>query len=356
MRVIKLPHLGQMRYFAPHPVHIFKVPSSTNLKVRFIHSSLTIRKSFFPQTIHSFLTTIDLINAIILFIGFVLIKTSELRKFFYRIGFYDVVQNHPIIKKEEWDNFYYYERQIEGQIQITDESFSDELDKVRYCLNSLKSQGYIDHTNYSVDKFKEFRLLVHEKFVVYWTAINPPMEHLLWALSEITQPKRIMGLGIFTGNPVVWSMGPALMNLYSCDVLEAVEIDKDHARVCQNNFDAISFPGKVAVYAEDGFDVISRVADQSVDLLYLDANGKDPLGKTWSKRRSNTKRINYSFLFKMLPKIKPSGFAMCHNVYQPSFREHAGDFLELTADVEHFSKTVTLAIDEMGLEFSIKKD
>lgn len=53
-RVTKAPQLGQTKYLFPHLVHILSVPFSTNRKVRFIHSSVTIRKTVPPQLVHFF--------------------------------------------------------------------------------------------------------------------------------------------------------------------------------------------------------------------------------------------------------------------------------------------------------------
>lgn len=248
-----------------------------------------------------------------------------------------------IIKREEWDKFYYHS-----------ESETEEQEKVKYVLEKLHELNYIDSIAYDIELFKTFRKKVKENFFIYWTAINPPMEHLLFALSYILKPKNILGIGIFTGNPVVWSMGPAICGVYHADKLAAVEINKDHARKCAENFNKTAGENVVKVYPEDGFKVLERYTDSEIDLLYLDANGKDPLAKGIFGRNKNTKRINYSLLKTALPKIKSRGFAMCHNAYQPSFKRQAGDYLKLTEDESFFLKTTTIGIDEMGLEFSIK--
>ena len=86
----------------------------------------------------------------------------------------------------------------------------------------------VPQIEYNKDQFYAFREIVHKNFFIYWTAINPPVEHLLYALSDILQPKNILGLGVFTGNPVVWSMGPAINKVYEATKLVGVEINKDH--------------------------------------------------------------------------------------------------------------------------------
>lgn len=259
-----------------------------------------------------------------------------------------------IIGRAEWNKYYYHASQKKGQEKIEGENQEEENAKVAYCLEQLKKKEYINKTEYSLDEFLDFRQKVHDDFFIYWTAINPPMEHLLFALSEILKPKTILGIGIFTGNPVIWSLGPAIQGLYKATDMAAVEINKEHAQICQENMDKVSPNQKIKIHAADGFQVIKQYEPQSIDLLYLDANGRDPCGKNWFKRRKNTKRINYCLLKRGYKKIKDKGWTMCHNAYQPSFKKKAADYLHFTTKNEYFTKTATIAIDEMGLEFTQK--
>ena len=254
-----------------------------------------------------------------------------------------------LITKPEWNKFYYYRPQKFLQKRIKSEPFERETEKVHYCLDQLKSNYFIPHTQYSVDKFLEFRELVHRNFYIIWTAINPPMEHLLYAISEIVQPKTILGLGVFTGNPVTWSFGPAIMHSYKADHLKAVELELKHAQKGQENFDKITTDPHVEFNCENGFDTIPKYPESSIDLLYLDANGYDPT------TQHSSKNINYSFLAASYSKLKSGSIILCHNAYQPSFRKEAKMYLEFTANDQYFTRTATIGIDEMGLEFTIKK-
>lgn len=262
-----------------------------------------------------------------------------------------------MLTKPEWNKFYYHSPQRNGQVKLENETFEEETKKVEECLQILIDNGFIKNRSYNIDKFKEFRELVHENFFIYWTAINPPMEHLLYALSDILRPKDILGVGIFTGNPCVWSMGPVINKSYGLGEtqLAAVEINKKHAEICDDNFKKIAGKNFVKVHAADGFKILKSYPDNSIDLLYLDANGKDPEAKGYFNKKKNTKRINYTLLKAAYPKIKNGGFAMCHNAYDRGFSKVAGDYLKFTANEEYFEKTTTIGIDEMGLEFSIKK-
>ncbi len=261
-----------------------------------------------------------------------------------------------VIKRREWDKYYYYSRQKWRQKKIKNESPEEEEKKVEIVLSELKNYGMIPHTEYNYEKFLHYRNLVHDNFFVYWTAINPPMERLLYALSEILKPKNILGLGIFTGNPVAWSLGPAIEQEYEIEKLAAVEIDENHARLCDENFKEITTRNDkdgftnitVSIHARDGFEVLKEYSEESIDLLYLDANGFDPATK------KNSKNINTTFLKRGYSKIKPGGYAMCHNAYQKSFRKKASGYLDFTDNEEYFEKTATCAIDEMGLEVSKK--
>jgi predicted O-methyltransferase YrrM len=254
-----------------------------------------------------------------------------------------------IIQKKEWDRYYYYSKHQFLQKKMLNESESAEMQKVATCLNELQSFGMISSTSYDPEKFLAFRSKVKANFFIYWTAINPPMERLLYALSSILQPKTILGLGVFTGNPVVWSLGPAIDQLYPVQKMEGVEINQDHARIGQENFNKIKTTVPINFRGEDAFEVIKQYKDGEVDLLYLDANGKDP------ETGRSSKRINYSLAKAAYEKIRPGGWMMCHNAYEKSFRKEAGAYLDFCMDERYFTKTCTIGIDEMGLEFSIKK-
>ena len=108
-----------------------------------------------------------------------------------------------IIKRTEWDRWFYHARQRFLQRKMQNEPLPQETAKVAYCLEELIKNGFIPHEKYDRDGFLKFRDSVHQNFFIYWTAINPPMEHLLYAISDIIRPKNILGLGVFTGNPVV---------------------------------------------------------------------------------------------------------------------------------------------------------
>ncbi|MBD3188760.1 hypothetical protein GF325_18170 [Candidatus Bathyarchaeota archaeon] len=258
------------------------------------------------------------------------------------------------IRREEWDRCFYKSREKPGQEKVINEPVEKEIEKVQIVLEELHEHDFIQEIRYSLDKFSAFRKQVKESFFVFWTAINPPMERLLYALSAILKPRSILGLGIFTGNPVVWSMGPALDGTYDAAQLDAVEIEKNNARLCRDNFKELEsiLQAKihVNVHGEDGFKVLEKYGTHSIDLLYLDANGLDP-----ETGIEGTKRINYTFLKRALPKLKPGSTVMCHNATMDSFKKEAGDYLELTGNDRFFTKTSGIHIDEMGLEVSIRR-
>jgi len=254
-----------------------------------------------------------------------------------------------MITRPEWDKFYYYSKEREGQTKIEHEPREREIEKVGVVLEELAKLGFIKDTKYDMDALEKFRVMVKENFFIFWTAINPPVERLLYAISYILKPKSIFGFGIFTGNPVAWSFGPAIQKLYAATRLEAVEIDPNNGRLCRDNFNEIKGDVPLTVHVEDGFETIKRFKDNEFDLVYMDANGKDP------ETGENNKRINYTFLKKAYLKLKPGGLAIVHNAYQDSFKKDAGAYLDFTADEKYFEKTATIGVDEQGLEISIKK-
>ncbi|MHA1369101.1 MAG: hypothetical protein ACTSWN_03190 [Promethearchaeota archaeon] len=238
--------------------------------------------------------------------------------------------------------------------EIKKETIDQEIARVDFVLSKLKDIGIIGDTRYDLELFSEFRKLVHKTFFVFWTAIYPPMERLLYALSYIIRPRSLLGLGIFTGNPVVWSMGPGLQGVYKPKQFVAVEIDENNARLCQDNFSELQgelqADMRVDVLPEDGFKTLTRYKNNSIDLLYLDASGRDP------ETGLNGKRINYSFLKNGYSKLKRGAFVLCHNAAMESFKKEAADYLSLTSDDAIFECTATIHIDEMGLEITKKNN
>lgn len=253
------------------------------------------------------------------------------------------------ITRPEWDRVFYRSPQVDGQVKLAHETEAEETAKVAAVLADLAAHGFLASTEYSPAAFQRFRARVHENFFVIWTAINPPMERLLYALSAILQPRDVLGLGIFTGNPLIWSLGPALDGTYSATRLAGVEIDPNYGRLCQDNMDQVRGAVPVTIHAADGFDVLEEYGAGEIDLLYLDANGFDP-----DSGREGTKRVNYSLLKKAYPKLRPGAHVFCHNAYQPSFRAEAAAYLDFTADARYFRQTATIGVDEMGLEVSVK--
>ncbi len=260
-----------------------------------------------------------------------------------------------LITRPEWDKGFYHSAQRPGQVKITGEPETVEIQKVAAVLRELHTANFIHNEKYDLRLFSLFRGKVHENFFIFWTAINPPMERLLYALSYILQPRNILGIGIFTGNPLVWSLGPAIDHHYVPNKLVGVEIDLNNAGLCRENMDQVRGDVPVTILPEDGFDVLERYEDGEIDLLYLDANGYDPDARDKGGSTRNTKNVNTGLLKKAYSKIRPGGLIFCHNAYQPSFQKEASDYLAFTNDQKSFAKTATIGIDEMGLEFSIKQ-
>ncbi len=257
------------------------------------------------------------------------------------------------ITRPDWDRGYYHSAQREGQTKIVDEPTSVEVGKVATVLADLAEAGFISTTTYDHAAFERFRALVKENFFVFWTAINPPMERLLYALSAILRPRNVIGIGIFTGNPLVWSFGPALDGTYAATKLVGVEIEPNNARLCQDNFDQIRGKVPVTIRPADGLEVLEEYADGELDLLYLDAAGYEKPDPATGEKVPG-KNINYLLIKKAYAKLRPGGVVLCHNAYQPSFQRDACAYLDFVARDDLFAKTATIGIDEMGLEFSLK--
>ena len=76
-------------------------------------------------------------------------------------------------------------------------------------LARLKSDGVVaDQADYARDCFEALRREVKATFEVPGTTISPMMERLLYMLACVRRPRRIVALGVFCGNTLVWNVGP----------------------------------------------------------------------------------------------------------------------------------------------------
>ena len=222
------------------------------------------------------------------------------------------------------------------------ESSEVEIETVDDALASLVDAGALPHARYDAAKMLAHRAAVRELFDIPWTAITPRMQRLLYAINAIARPQVVVAVGIFCGNTFISSAGAAIGPgaCYRAQRLVGIEIDPKDADLARRNVATIDVDNQAEIIAADGGPWL-RDFDGTVDLLYLDADGRGGLGKS----------IYLDLLDAGLHALRPGSLVLAHNSVN-SARQMA-DYLEYVRDPANFRESVNMRIDDQGLEVSV---
>lgn len=206
-------------------------------------------------------------------------------------------------------------------------------------LAPASDEGLPDWTAY-----RRFRDRVRASFQVPTSAITPLMARVLYGIAFISRPLRILGIGTYLGNGLVWLAGPGSGSeaAYRLERAVAVDIDREATELAQRNFDALALQPGVECLAQDGHEVANALAE-TWDLVWLDA--EDPV---------RGKGIYLTLLESIYPWIRPGGLIVAHDICVPKFKEDIERYHARVLDGRRFSATVPLAIDASGIEVSLK--
>lgn len=215
---------------------------------------------------------------------------------------------------------------------------------VNGLLARLMSAGVLPQAHFPAEAFHELRERVHAAFEVPETSITPLMSRTLFALAASLRPSRVVGIGTYAGNALVWLAGPGLSDppVYEAPQVLGCDIDTAATVLARGNFSRLDPAAPVELVCADGHDVLAA-GDDPIDLLYLDAD--DPVDR---------KGIYLSLLEAALPRLRPGSVVLAHDVLLPLFAEHVSAYLDRVRDGETFRASLALAVDECGLELSIR--
>jgi predicted O-methyltransferase YrrM len=121
---------------------------------------------------------------------------------------------------------------------------------------------------------------------------------LLRLLTEAIGAKRVVEIGTSTGESAIWF---ALALRRTGGKLSTHEIDPGRIRVAKDNFKAAGVDDLVTVIEGDAHETVLR-HEEPIDIVFLDAD-KDGY-------------IDY--LRKLLPRVRPGGLIIAHNMRRPS--------------------------------------
>ena len=226
------------------------------------------------------------------------------------------------------------------------EPLAREIEIVDQALETLAKAGVLPHARYDVDKMMAHRVAVRERFDIPWTAISPRMQRLLYAINAIAQPQVLVAVGVFCGNTFISNAGAAIGPgaCYHAKRVVGIEIRPREAARARRNVATIHTNedgGTLAeIIAADGISWLEDT-DETIDLLYLDADG-GPRG---------AKSIYFELLQASLHALRPGSLALAHNSVNAA--HSMDDYLSYVRDPALFRESVNMIVDDQGLEVSV---
>lgn len=193
------------------------------------------------------------------------------------------------------------------------------------------------------ERFHAERDRVRASFRVPETTITPLMARVLYGIARGARPRRLLGLGTYAGNALVWLALPGFGPLRTYDGARAVGVDVD---------------GDATALAAANFE---RLGAQRVECVAIDARDVDTLNEEWDlvlldiddpQRR---KEPYLELLDRVYPTLAPGALVLAHDVAVPLFREQLEAYGAAVRERDRFAASVTLEIDPCGLEISRKR-
>ena len=220
-----------------------------------------------------------------------------------------------------------------------------EVETIRSVLAWLKQEGIVpEGAAYDESAFDELRREVKEKFTIPGTSITPVMERLLYMLSSVRRPRRVIGLGTYCGYALVWSVGPGCGQGRVCEAekVYGIDIDAEATERAQGNFSKLAHSDHIELLAEDGLEAVDRL-EGPFDYVYLDVESKE-LGKG----------IYLELLKGLYGKVKEGGWVLAHDTTVPPFAKQLEEYLAFVRDGRNFRQSISFDVDPFGLELSVK--
>jgi predicted O-methyltransferase YrrM len=220
-----------------------------------------------------------------------------------------------------------------------------EDETVRSILAWLKQAGIVpEHATYDEEAFAALKLEVKETFAMPGSSITPVMERLLYMLSAVKRPRRVIGLGTYYGNALVWAIGASLGSgkVYEAEKVYGIDIDAEATERAEANLHKLPHTDHIELMAEDGLTAVERL-DGPFDYVYLDVESKE-LGKG----------LYLDPLKGLYDKIEIGGWVLAHDTMVPPFAKQFEEYLAFVRDGENFRESISFDVDPFGLELSIK--
>jgi predicted O-methyltransferase YrrM len=219
-----------------------------------------------------------------------------------------------------------------------------ETETVRSILAWLVRAGVAPQgSSYDEEAYLELRREA-ARFDIPGTSITPVMERLLYMLSSLRRPRRVIGLGTYCGYALVWavaaSCGPG--RVYRAEKVYGIDIDAEVTARARKNLSKLAHTDHIQFLAEDGLAAVERL-EGPFDYVYLDAESEE-LGKS----------VYWELLQRLYAKIAEGGWVLAHDTTVPPFASQLEGYLAFVRDSANFRDSFSFDIDPFGLELSIK--
>ena len=220
-----------------------------------------------------------------------------------------------------------------------------ETETIRSILAWLKQKGIVpEGATYDEKAFDELRQEVKGQFVIPGTSVTPVMERLLYMLSSVRRPRRVIGLGTYCGYALVWAIGPSCGSgrEYEAEKVYGIDIDAEATERAKENLGKLAYTDHIELIAEDGLGAVERLKGP-FDYVFLDVESKE-LGKG----------LYLGLLKKIYGKVEEGGWVLAHDTVVPPFAEQLEAYLAYVRDGENFKESISFDVDAYGLELSVK--
>jgi predicted O-methyltransferase YrrM len=148
----------------------------------------------------------------------------------------------------------------------------------------LTDNNIISSRDNMYDGFDGYRKHIRENYDhgEFITFIYPEDERLLYAVTKITQPKRVFAAGSYYGYFIIWAM-KTISETGGRAVLS--DVDSEVCELAKANFKKFGYENNSEIYCEDAAALLAN-RTEPIDMLVLDATGRhdDPRPEYRGKR------------------------------------------------------------------------
>ncbi len=219
-----------------------------------------------------------------------------------------------------------------------------EEETVEAALEFLKLRRLVGHDAlYDKETFELFRKEIKAKFKGTWTSLSPTMERLIYMLTSVRKPKRLIELGSFWGYTLAWFAGPCLgpNRAFDAEKIYGIEIDAKMHIMAGENFARLDDCCSLELIGEDARVALERLSGP-FDFLYIEAKSDQFDG------------LYLTLLKQIYDKLPKGAWVMAHDNLDWTFRKEMKEYLPWVRDKAHFSESIVFDIDDCGIELSIK--